>query len=82
MIQIARNSFRCLRLANFMLRPSFISLQTLLLLVTILQNALEPQAAWATLSTTKALAQSLGLDIDILLDPGGGGELDPGREIG
>lgn len=65
-----------------MLRPSFISLQTLLLLVAILQNGLEPKTAWATLSTTKALAQSLGLEIDRLLDSNGSGEVDPRREIG
>lgn len=80
-VRIARKSFRCLRLANFMLRPSSVSVQTLLLLATVLQNGLEPEAAWATLSTTRALAQSLGLDTDKLPDANGIGDIDPGHEL-
>jgi hypothetical protein len=64
-----------------MLRPSLVSVQTLLLLTTVLQNGLEPEAAWATLGTTRALAQTLGLDTDRLRDANGSGDIDPGREL-
>jgi hypothetical protein len=64
-----------------MLRPSFASVQTLLLLATVLQNGLEPEAAWAMLNTTRALAQSLGLNADRFPDANGSSDVDPGREI-
>jgi hypothetical protein len=80
-MKIARNSFRCLRLANFLLRPSFISIQTTLLLATVLQNGLLPEPAWALLNTTKALAKSLGLDTSRLPGVNGYSDIHLGLEL-
>ena len=79
--KIARNSFRCLRLANFLLRPSFVSIQTILLLATVLQNGLLPEPAWALLNTTKALAKSLGLDTSRLPGVNGYSDMHLGLEL-
>ncbi|TVY38971.1 hypothetical protein LOCC1_G006390 [Lachnellula occidentalis] len=57
----ARYSFQCLRLANFMVRPSLSCIKTLLVLGTVLQNDTKPEAAWIMLGTTARMAQSLGL---------------------
>ncbi|KKY20787.1 putative 2og-fe oxygenase superfamily protein [Phaeomoniella chlamydospora] len=59
----ARKSFHCLRLVNFLMRPSEEVLQALLLLAQILQNDQQAFSAWSLLGTTIRLAQSLGLDI-------------------
>ena len=80
-MKIAKNSFRCLRLANFLLRPSFISIQTVLLLATVLQNGLLPEAAWTLLNTTKALAQSLGLGASRSPGANGYSDVHPGLEL-
>ena len=80
-MKIARNSFRCLRLANFLLRPSFVSIQTILLLATVLQNGLLPEPAWALLNTTKALAKSLGLDTIRLPGVNGSSDMHLGLEL-
>lgn len=61
-MSLVRNAFRCLRLANFLLRPSYISVQALLLLAKVLENDLQPDLSWAVLAMTRALAQSFGLD--------------------
>ena len=79
--KIARNSFRCLRLANFLLRPSFVSIQTILLLATVLQNGLLPEPAWTLLNTAKALAKSLGLDTSRLPTVNGYGDTHLGLEL-
>lgn len=57
----ARRSFQALRLANFLFRPSFDIIQTLLVLGNTLQNNGQSDAAWALLGTTVRLAQTLGL---------------------
>ncbi len=57
----AKNAHHCLKLANFMLRPSQIIIQALLLLVRILQDDLQPDAAWTFLSVTIRSAQILGM---------------------
>src|SRR4051812_43301156 len=80
-MQIARNSFRCLRLANFLLRPSFISIQTILLLATILQNGLLTEAGWTLLHTARALAHSLGQDSSRLPGANGCSDIHPGIEL-
>jgi hypothetical protein len=58
---LARYSFQCLRMANFLLRPSLLCIQTLLILGNVLQNDMKPEAAWIMLGTTARMAQSLGL---------------------
>lgn len=57
----ARYSAQSLRLANFLLRPTLECVQTFLLLGNVMQNAMQPEAAWILLGTTTRLAQSLGL---------------------
>ncbi|TVY32581.1 hypothetical protein LSUB1_G007782 [Lachnellula subtilissima] len=57
----ARYSFQCLRMANFLVRPSLSCILTLLVLGTFLQNDMKPEAAWMLLGTTARMAQSLGL---------------------
>ncbi|KAJ3499292.1 hypothetical protein NLG97_g451 [Lecanicillium saksenae] len=54
-------SFHFLRLANFLLRPSFDSIQALLLLSFTLLNDMKAEASWALTGLTCRLAQSLGL---------------------
>ncbi|KAH6606909.1 hypothetical protein Trco_006062 [Trichoderma cornu-damae] len=54
-------SFHLLRLANFLLRPSFDSIQALLLTNFVLLNDMKAEASWALTGLTCRLAQSLGL---------------------
>ncbi|KAM3500808.1 hypothetical protein MY10362_006086 [Beauveria mimosiformis] len=54
-------SFHFLRLANFLLRPSFDSIQALLLMGFTLLNDMKAEASWALTGLTCRLAQSLGL---------------------
>ncbi|OAA74562.1 Fungal specific transcription factor [Akanthomyces lecanii RCEF 1005] len=54
-------SFHFLRLANFLLRPSFDSIQALLLLSFTLLNDMKAEASWALTGLCCRLAQSLGL---------------------
>ncbi|KEY72464.1 hypothetical protein S7711_05139 [Stachybotrys chartarum IBT 7711] len=54
-------SFHFLRLGNFLLRPSFDSIQALLLICFVLLNDMKAEASWALLGLTCRLAQSLGL---------------------
>ncbi|KAB8299097.1 hypothetical protein EYC80_001215 [Monilinia laxa] len=56
-----RYSFQCLRMANFLTRPSLLCVQTLLLLGNVLQNDTKPESAWMLLGTTARMAQSLGI---------------------
>jgi hypothetical protein len=60
---VAKNAFHCLRLSNYFLRPTERSIQTLLLLSRVLQNDLQPEAAWALLGTAIRLAASIGIDV-------------------
>ncbi|KAI9727008.1 MAG: hypothetical protein M1834_008590 [Cirrosporium novae-zelandiae] len=57
----ARRSFHCLRLANFLCRPSLDSVQALLVLGNVLQNNGQSDAAWTLLGSTVRLAQTLGI---------------------
>ena len=57
----ARRSFHAFRLANFLFRPSMEIIQALLILGNTLQNMGQSDAAWALLSTTVRLAQTMGL---------------------
>jgi hypothetical protein len=57
-IQIA---FHFLRLGNFLLRPTFDSIQALLLTSFVLLNDMKAEASWALLGLTCRLSQSLGL---------------------
>lgn len=50
-----------LHLDNYLVQPTFLCVQALLLISYVLQNDLKPQAAWALLGTTVRIAQSLGL---------------------
>ncbi|KAI9743775.1 MAG: hypothetical protein M1818_002509 [Claussenomyces sp. TS43310] len=54
-------SFHCMRLANFLLKPTVDCVQSLLVLGNVLQNDMQPDAAWMMLGTTIRMAQSLGL---------------------
>ncbi|GAB0135275.1 hypothetical protein EsDP_00003619 [Epichloe bromicola] len=54
-------SFHFLRLGNFLLRPSFDSIQALLLTGFVLLNDMKAEASWALTGLTCRLAQSLGL---------------------
>ncbi|KAL3421941.1 fungal specific transcription factor domain-containing protein [Phlyctema vagabunda] len=56
-----RIAFHCLRLANFLTRPSITCLQALLIIGNVLQNNSEPEGAWMLLGTTARMGQSLGL---------------------
>ncbi|KAG2420517.1 phenylacrylic acid decarboxylase [Aspergillus terreus] len=58
---LALRSFKALRLANFLFRPSLDIIQTLLILGNTLQNHGQSDAAWAQLGTTVRLAQTMGL---------------------
>ncbi|KAI9166524.1 putative transcriptional regulatory protein [Paramyrothecium foliicola] len=54
-------SFHFLRLGNFLLRPSFDSIQALLLTSFVLLNDMKAEASWALIGLTCRLAQALGL---------------------
>jgi hypothetical protein len=54
-------SFHFLRLGNFLLRPSFDSIQALLHTCFVLLNDMKADASWALMGLTCRLAQSLGL---------------------
>ncbi|KAF2813169.1 uncharacterized protein BDZ99DRAFT_250993 [Mytilinidion resinicola] len=56
-----RVSFQALRLANLLLRPSTTCVEALLILGNVLQNNMQPEAAWMLLGMTVRMAQSLGL---------------------
>jgi len=56
-----QTSFHCLRLSNFLIRPSLDSLQALLILGFVLANDMKAEASWALLGLTCRLAQALGL---------------------
>ncbi|KYK56472.1 Fungal specific transcription factor [Drechmeria coniospora] len=61
-------SFHFLRLGNFLLRPSFDSIQALLLTGFVLLNDMKAEASWALTGLTCRLAQSLGLHRSISYD--------------
>ncbi|KHN99725.1 uncharacterized protein MAM_02578 [Metarhizium album ARSEF 1941] len=61
-------SFHFLRLGNFLLRPSFDSIQALLLTSFVLLNDMKAEASWALTGLTCRLAQSLGLHRTTSLD--------------
>jgi len=56
-----QTSFHCLRLSNFLIRPSLDSLQALLILGFVLANDMKAEASWALIGLTCRLAQALGL---------------------
>lgn len=58
---LVQSSFHCLRLANYLIRPSLESLQALLILGFVLANDMKAEASWALLGLTCRLAQALGL---------------------
>lgn len=58
---LVQSSFHCLRLANYLIRPSLESLQALMILGFVLSNDMKAEAAWALLGLTCRLAQALGL---------------------
>ncbi|KAF2135234.1 uncharacterized protein K452DRAFT_41087 [Aplosporella prunicola CBS 121167] len=58
--RFTRDSFQCLRLANFILAPSECMLESLLILGNVLQDVGQNDGAYAMLGTTVRLAESLG----------------------
>lgn len=60
-VSIVQASFHCLRLSNYLIRPSLESLQALLILGLVLANDMKAEASWALLGLTCRLAQALGL---------------------
>lgn len=60
-IHLVQASFHCLRLSNFLIRPSLESLQALLILGFVLANDMKAEASWALIGLTCRLAQALGL---------------------
>lgn len=60
----SRRSFQCLRLANFLFRPSLDAIQALLILGSVMQNDGQSDGAWALLGLTVRLAQCIGLHTD------------------
>lgn len=50
-------------MANFLLRPTLHVVQTYLLILIVLQNDSEADAAWALIGTIMRLAQSIGLHL-------------------
>jgi hypothetical protein len=57
----SRRCFQCLRLANFLFRPSMEVIQALLVLGTVLQCDGQSDGAWSLLGLTVRLSQCLGL---------------------
>ena len=58
---LVQTAFHCLRLSNFLIRPSLESLQALLILGFVLANDMKAEASWALTGLTCRLAQALGL---------------------
>ncbi|KAK8202157.1 hypothetical protein M8818_005683 [Zalaria obscura] len=56
-----RYAFQCLRIANFLVRPTLLCVETLMILGNVLENDMKPESAWMLLGTTVRMAQSLGL---------------------
>lgn len=56
-----QTSYHCLRLSNYLIRPSLESLQALLILGFVLANDMKAEASWALIGLTCRLAQALGL---------------------
>ena len=54
-------SFQCLRMTNFFQRPSIKSVQTMLLIGSVLQNDRNPGVAWTLMGMTIRSAESMGL---------------------
>ncbi|CZT07415.1 probable ZFR1 regulator of fumonisin biosynthesis [Rhynchosporium graminicola] len=54
-------SFHCLRLSNYLIRPSLESIQALIILGFVLSNDMKAEASWALMGLTCRLAQALGL---------------------
>ncbi|TGO52905.1 hypothetical protein BOTNAR_0311g00020 [Botryotinia narcissicola] len=48
-------------MANFLVRPPLLCLQTMLILDHVLQNGTKPESAWILLGTTSRMAQSVGM---------------------
>ena len=61
LIILVASSFHCLRLSNFLIRPTLESLQALLILGFVLANDMKAEASWALLGLSCRLAQALGL---------------------
>jgi hypothetical protein len=61
MSKSVQTSFHCLRLSNFLIRPSLESLQALVILGFVLANDMKAEASWALLGLSCRLAQALGL---------------------
>ncbi|KAH8662771.1 fungal-specific transcription factor domain-containing protein [Ilyonectria robusta] len=70
-----------LRLGNFLLRPTFDSIQALLLTSFALLNDMKAEASWALLGLTCRLAQSLGLHVPHTPDGRESGALDMAKGI-
>ncbi|KAK5991489.1 hypothetical protein PT974_09772 [Cladobotryum mycophilum] len=60
-LDLIQRSFEALRLANFMLRPSFDVVQALLVIGNCLQDYGQSDGSWVLLGTTVRLAQAMGL---------------------
>ena len=60
-IVLVQRAFEALRLANFMLRPSFDVVQGLLVIGNCLQDYGQSDGSWVLLGTTVRLAQAMGL---------------------
>ncbi|KAJ5691679.1 hypothetical protein N7488_012414 [Penicillium malachiteum] len=58
---LARRSFHALRLANFLFRPSWMSIQALLILGALLRDLGQSDASWCLLGSTVRLGQTMGL---------------------
>ncbi|KAH8811255.1 fungal-specific transcription factor domain-containing protein [Xylogone sp. PMI_703] len=54
-------SYHCLRLSNYLIRPSLEALQAMLILGFVLSNDMKAEASWAMIGLTCRLAQALGL---------------------
>ncbi|KAJ5715644.1 uncharacterized protein N7483_012825 [Penicillium malachiteum] len=58
---LARRSFHALRLANFLFRPTWMSIQALLILGALLRDLGQSDASWCLLGSTVRLGQTMGL---------------------
>ena len=56
-------SFQCLRMTNFFQRPSIESVQTMLLIGSVLQNDRNPGVAWTLMGMTIRSAETMGLHV-------------------
>ncbi|KAL6856746.1 N-terminal binuclear Zn cluster-containing/DNA binding domain-containing protein [Trichoderma novae-zelandiae] len=72
-LDFLQRAFDALCLANYVLHPSLDALQTLLIIVTVLQDVGQSDGAWVLMGTTARVAQALGLHLQSVSEQSGDG---------